>query len=302
MISRSGRVLCGLALMLAIPPAHADDMRAAMATLEAQDTRFQTIAWKLASANAPFCADSAPSAGLLLYDIRNFADSGDVRAALGIAGEIAVGAVAQDSSAADAGLHAGDEVLALDGQTMAGQPSAAEGDTMRVDGLHDRIDAALTRDGQVTLALPDRLVTVRGIPACRARFELVTGGEVAQADGRRVQVSASALDEITDDAVLAALLAHELAHQVLGHARRFEASGRSRAAIRASEREADRLTPWLLVNAGYEPSAALRWIDGWVRRRDWGVLGDGTHDSLRARKALVELELAAITARRAAGE
>lgn len=302
MIRRFGRAVCGLALSLAAPSASAADMRDAMVRLEALDARFQSIAWKLASGNAPFCADAAPAAGLLLYDVRNFAASDDVRRALGISGEIAIGAVARGSPAAVAGLEPGEELIALDGEDLARLPTVREGDTTRVDRLHDWIDAALARNGKLTLRLRDRAVTIDGALSCRARFELVTQDDLARSDGTRVQVSQLSLEETPDDEVLAALIAHELAHQVLDHAQRLNSRGRSRAARRAAEREADRLMPWLMINAGYDPAAALRWIDGWVRRRDRGWLGDATHDGVTARRAIVARELAEIAARRAAGQ
>ncbi len=301
MIRRRVRLGAAFALAISPLPTAAADMRTAMATLEAQDARFQSIAWRLVRGNAALCAGVRPAAGLLLYDVRNFAGSADVRRALGITGDIAIGAVAQESPAFAAGLRGGEELVVLDGQAMAELPPAAH-PSPRIDALHDRIDLALAKQGEITLGLPGRQLTVRGETTCAARFELVTQGDVAQSDGRRVQVSVKALDEIPDDAVLAALLAHELAHQLLGHAASLKALGHRRAEVRRAEREADRLTPWLMANAGYNPAAALGWVDGWVRRRDWGWLGDGTHDGPKARKALIAAELVAIAAHHQAGQ
>jgi hypothetical protein len=191
-------------------------------------------------------------------------------------------------------------VLAIDGAEMAALPAVKRGDYARVDGLHDRIDAALARDGSVTLRLAGRSVTVRGQPVCRSRFELLTAGQKARADGRRVQVSRAVLDATRDDAEAAALIAHELAHNALAHRRRLAAVGRATRAIRASEREADRLAPWLIANAGYDPAAATRFRATWGRRHDPGIFGTGTHDGWRDRLRVTEAEVRAIATTRAA--
>src|SRR5688572_1267729 len=68
--------------------------------------------------------------------------------------------------------------------------------------------------------------------------------------GQRVLVTRGMLALAGDEAELAAVLAHEVAHVVLGHA-----SGRPPANRVASEAEADRLALRFLAAAGYDPRA-----------------------------------------------
>ena len=42
--------------------------------------------------------------------------------------------------------------------------------------------------------------------------------------------------------------------------------------MRRTEREADRLMPWLLANAGYDPAAAARFWRQWGKKHDAGLL------------------------------
>lgn len=291
------RLLAGLALLFAAPVRA--DVGAALTTLMAEDARLQSIGWGLARANAPFCADAPPGVGLLLLDAANFRDPPAIRAALGLTGDIAVGAVATDSPAARAGLRAGEEVLAIDDQPVDALPSVAPGDPRRLAGLHDRIGQALGQRGFMSLTLRDRTVTLTGEAACASRFELALSGRRAVAEGSRVVIGREALDSNPQDAEAAVIVAHELAHNVLRHRVRLEAGGRLTAEVRRTEREADRLAVWLLTNAGHDPRAALRLADGWLRAGDKGLLRAPTHDGWQARRDLMAREVEAVAAARA---
>jgi predicted Zn-dependent protease len=85
-----------------------------------------------------------------------------------------------------------------------------------------------------------------------------------------------------------------LAHNVLGHRDRLNAIGRTWGNIRATEREADRLSVWLLANAGYDPAAAARFMSRWGPANDHGILSSPDHDRWRTRLQLIEQELAAL--------
>src|SRR5690606_32599437 len=125
--------------------------------------------------------------------------------------------------------------------------------------LHAAVAQALAAQGAVTFVLrgadgAERQAIVMGEPACASRFELSEQGR-ALAEGSRVIVSREALARNPDDGEAAMLIAHELAHNILQHPRRLDASGRSAAAVAATEREADRLAVWLAANAGYDVEA-----------------------------------------------
>lgn len=299
--------LFGPCLIAAAPVA---DASSALVALQADDTHLQTIGWRLVTGNAPWCSDAVPAVGLLLQDMLNYDNPGPVREAAGIFGDIAVQAVVAGSPAGRAGLRANDEVLAIEGIAMAALPTAPPGDYRRLKGLHDMIDAALARTGAVSLTVrraggPHRHVVLKGERACPGRFELKTAGRSAQADGDRVILgrgfgSTGRPSDRLEEAELAFVVAHELAHNLLGHRAMLDRTGRGMARVRRTEREADRLGVWLLANAGYDPDAASRLMRGWGRRNDPGLFRLPTHDGWDERADLIGTEESRVRAALAA--
>ncbi len=306
-------ILWSLALAV---PAHAaangdrselrSELGLAVEALQIEDTRLQTVGWRLATANAAFCTSARPAVGLLLQDVMNYNDPGSIRAALGIASDIAVQAVAPDSPAAGAGLRPNDAVLAIGQWSMADLPPVAAGDYTRLKTVHDRINATLESEGKVRLRVKRgndeaRDVELVGVPACPGRFELRTQGGKAQADGTRVLIgrrfgAAKRPSDVLEESEFAAVVAHEFAHNLLGHSEWLEREGRGWGNVRRTEREADRLCVWLLANAGYDPAGAVRLMKGWGRRNDLGILRLPTHEGWDERAASMESEIAGMRA------
>lgn len=291
--------LAALALV-ASAPAQAGDLRADLTALQALDSRVQTAGWRLARGNAPFCTKAGPGIGLQLLDTAGFADPAAVRSALGLTGDIAVAAVAANGPAARAGLTAGQTLSDIAGLSATALPTAKPGDFARLVTLHDAVDAQLAASGQTGLAdAAGRPIVVPGEIVCLTRFEMLTKGSRASADGQRVTIGRKLVESLADDELLAAALAHELAHNLLGHRARLDASGRSWGKVKATEREADRLMPWLLANAGYEPSAAVRFFEHWGPKFDPGIFATPDHDGWKERVRRVRAELAEVAGRRA---
>ena len=267
----------------------------ALQQLQTLDARVQTIGWQLVRGNAPFCRETAPGIGLLLQDLAGYADPAPLRAALNASNDIAIQAVAAGAPAARAGLAPNDPLSAVAGQDIAALPRVRPGDYARLAGLHDRVDAALRETGRVELIRYGRTLTIVGEPVCITRFELLASGTKAAADGRRVVIGRKLVETFPDDE-LAAALAHELAHNVLGHRARLDASGRTWSKVKVTEREADRLSVWLLANAGYEPEAALRFFARWGPMTDLGPLSSPDHDRWKTRVRKITAEIAAMRA------
>jgi hypothetical protein len=308
-VNRRFALIALVAAALVPQTAHAGlaEDRAGLLSLQADDLRLQSVGWRLATANAPFCDNAAPAIGLLLQDMANYAAPARMRAAAGIAGDVAVEAAVPGAPAALAGLTANDEILSIDGRSMADLPRARANDWKRLTSLHDAIDAALERDGAVRIAWRDgngasHEASIDGVPACPTRFELLDGGGRAVADGTRVVFGRKfagfglAPDEI------AAAVAHEFAHNLLAHRKWLSGVGRSARNIRLTEREADRLMPWLLANAGYDPAAAVRFFRKWGPGNDGWIFRAPTHDGWDERAEFVTEELPKIAALKAAGE
>ena len=290
------------ALLAAVPALAAPaqpGLRAQLAAFQTLDARVQSVAWRLIRDNAPYCREVAPRIGLTVFDAAGFSDPAAIRAALGLPGDIAVAAVAADSPAARAGLYSGQALRAVAGQAVEALRAAGPNDYARLVALHDRIDATLAGAGQVLIvegAGAD--IVIPGERVCVTRFELLSSGSKAAADGKRVVIGRKLVEALPENELLAAALAHELAHNLLGHRARLNASGRSWSKVKATEREADRLSVWLLANAGYDPLAAARFFERWGPRVDLGLFAAPDHDGWKSRATRVAAEAAKVEAAR----
>jgi len=87
---------------------------------------------------------------------------------------------------------------------------------------------------------------------------------------------------------LAAILAHELAHNALGHRK-------ARAKVqRLQELQADRLMPYLMARAGFDPAAAVVLWRRFQAQRLGGLFPSATHPSWSDRVRAVDSERARI--------
>lgn len=258
--------------------------------LQLDDAQVQTIGWRLSHANAAFCARAAPGIGLLLGDMQTFAEPAIAREAYGLTSDIAVAAVARGSPADLAGLSANMAVTAVDGAPIG--PPPRKGSWDRVWALQTRLEQAAARDGKVSLTLlGGREVTVTAAPSCGVRFILDDAKGNAGATRTQVRIGRNALDQLAgDEAMIAAVLAHELAHAALDHETLLGPGRRSTQAVRRTEREADRLSVWIMANAGYPPEAALRMVR-LIAPRGLLVIPGASHGkaSTRAREMAAEI-------------
>lgn len=270
-----------LLLALVAPLARAAPDKS-LAELQQRDRQLFTIGWRLVRGNAPFCTNAAPSLGLLIEDAGAYDDPAKVRKELGLSGDIAVESVAPDSPAAAAEVQDNATLVALNGETVAERFPPTRKKWQRLVDVDAALNAAAAA-GPVHLvwSLPDgttHSATLAGVAACPTRFEVLSHGSKAEADGSRVIIGKNfpAFTYPADE--LAAVVAHELAHNLLGHRKLLDRLGRTMVRVRLTEREADRLMPWLLANAGYDPEAAVRFMKRWGPRHDGGLFRNRNHD------------------------
>ena len=223
----------------------------------------------------------------------------------GLGAAPAVLAVAPGSPAEAAGLKEGDALIAAGGTALpASAKASARADFTRTAAVQRLLDAAFAR-GPATLSirrggtLLELLVTPAR--ACPSLFQVIPDAAMnGEADGEYVQVSTELVALARNDDELAAVLAHELAHNILGHRARLDALhvdrglfsmfGRNARLIRATERDADRLGVYLLARAGYDPGRAMA-IWRRLHSSSPSFVPDPTHPRWSERLAVMQQEL-----------
>ncbi|HEX4695928.1 M48 family metallopeptidase [Sphingomonas sp.] len=301
--SLAGALLPGTLLVAAAPAPAADQPAAVVRALLADDTAVATVGYRLATANVDLCVEHMVESGMLIETLAQYGS--DYRAAaadiLKLTERPTIALVVPGSPAERAELQPGDALIEADGAPFAETPPTIAGGTFTaVEAAMTALDSALA-DGTARLTVvragERRTIDVIGTPACKARFQLIPGDDPdAVANGTWVQLSTRMAGFAKTPDQLAAILGHELAHNALGHRK-------SRAAIqRAQELQADRLMPYLMARAGYDPAAAVGVWASFKRRHLGGLIQDATHPSWSERLRAVEAEVARIAELKARGE
>lgn len=261
---------------------------------EKEDRLFQ-IGYRLAEANAPFCDRRDMAIGLLLHDMRAYSDPEIIRSALSLHGDIGVQSVARGSPADEAGLRQNDTLLAIDGESFGDAPHESARNWERAAAIARTIAHSAT-DGSVHLTWRSADGQIREkalgtVLRCASTFELVSGNKRAAADGERVLVGDAFPGFAYSDGELAAVLAHEMAHNLLGHIPLIAREGRGGGRGRSMERDADRMMPWLLANAGFDARSAATMMAKYGPAHGGGLLRRRTHDGWDERVDLIEREI-----------
>lgn len=273
--------------------------RAAIGRYQDADQRLQDVGWTLARGNVRFCPKIVLSIGLQLQDMASYGAPAIARRTLGLTRDFAVETAARGSPAALSGAFTRNrEVVGLENFDPNQWPAGAAMEWQRLARAHDHIEAMLTEHGGIAVTFADGTTArVAPVEVCATRFELAGEGQTAVADGTRVVIGVGfpAFD-YPDEPVFAALVAHEFAHNVLGHDAWLDRNGRSDRNVRAIEREADRLIPWLLGNAGYDPGAGVTFMTRWGSKHDSGLRLRRGHDGWDERAKAIAAEVPQVRA------
>ena len=257
------------------------------------------MAFRLAASGADICPITAPLTGLTLHDAAQYAPAlrEAARSVMGLVEGTAVLAVAPGSPANTAGLRAGDRLVTINGRAAPATTPGRSGSYAGVAAAYLLIEGGseassmsirIERGGQ---ALDLTLIPVRG---CASRVQLIPSPRVhAKADGSVLSVTTGLLDYVAGEDELALVIAHEMAHNALGHRAELQARGARRdlfggyggkaGVVLATERAADRLAYFLMARAGYDHRVAEPF---WTRLHQGPAAGSGaptTHPDLALR-------------------
>jgi len=316
----SGSALVGLvgvaAACTAVIPARAAPVDDDNGTL-AETMRVETIGYRLASANVDACPTPVMRTGLVLHDLAAYAP--DQRTRVGHDYDLTYGfgilGIVPGSTGALAGLRAGDEIVALNGQTLADYQTtrfSAKATFARTGAFIDLLAGRLAQ-APVTMAVRrgSGLLWLRlgGLPGCGGYVSAIKSGAFnAWSDGTGIAVTTRLIHFAADDNELAFVVAHEMAHNLLGHnaplhnadahylSSLLAAFGIGSARIRRREIAADQFAVHLLAHTAYHPNAAV----GLLTRLDRNLLMklsvDFSHPTLHYRIALNKAAIAGVHA------
>lgn len=278
--------------------------------LRQADMRIASIGYRLSVGAASLCDRREPGLGIQLHTLAQYAPEtrAAVRAHFGFTGPIAIEGVVADSPATDAGLKQNDVVVAIGPVVLpADVPAAATTETLAK--LHAEI-ATLAPASALSVEVERggrRLqLQIVPVPACFSRYELrIADAFDARANGELIQITSKYLEE-TPDELLPAVLAHELAHNILRHRDRLTAAdaefgfasgfGRNVGLFRQTEIQADILSVHLLMRAGYDPRIAERFWREVGPKLLAGKVRSRSHPSLADRIATMKAVIARVIA------
>ena len=269
--------------------------------LAKQDLRLAMVGHRLALANAPFCARKSRNPGWVLHDKAQYPDPATAQAAFGFRLPVAVSAVVPGGAAEAMGIKPGDAIIAVNEVDFT-SPDLVKGKraSARLEKLQNMLGEVLdtigTADVMFMTADGVKRVKLAPLAICASRFWVDTKSKLdAGADGVSVRVTEGLMAFTADDeGQLAAVVAHEMSHNLLGHRQRLAATGNSNKQILETEIEADRLSVWLMANAGYDTQAALHFMERYGRRTDLGIFSVGTHLRWQNRQKVMQREIALI--------
>jgi hypothetical protein len=319
--SRRRTLLAACAAAFAAIPAGSQTLPAAAApgavsspaesTLRQGDLRVARVAYRLALAGTPLCPSTHPLTGLLFHHLAEYepVDRALMIDKYGLDRGPGVLAVVGGSPAAEAGLAAGDVLLAVNGRAfLPGTRLAAEQErkTWRAmaEAEEGTLEAELRRGPAELLVLRggrELRLTLGSLPACLGRVRLAYSSQTnAFANGRYVVMTTAMLRFVRGDDELAVVLGHELSHNIFGHPATHDEEGLLHglgikpSAMWRREEKADRFGLRLMAAAGYDLQAAIPFWRRYLKKYDWFPQIFRSHPSLGARERIAREEIAAI--------
>lgn len=293
-----------MGLMAAGAVASSASLSAAPMSLRAfadQQMHIATIGYRLNAANANRCAQPQMLTGMLLHDLSQY-DSA-VRPAVSRAFSLGSGfgiiQIVPGSAAERAGLHIDDEIIAVRGVSV--EDPAAVARSGKSYGRLERFTAVLQsflQRGATELLIKRNGavsgVTLQGQAGCGGELSLLNSNEQnAWSDGHRVAVTTGMLRLAHSDDEVAFVVAHEMAHNMLGHSR---SSMSQIFGGRRSEIAADQMAVGLMTYAGYRPESGISFLETARRRYWWSISLD--HPGFGTRIRAVTAAISALPASR----
>ena len=276
----------------------ANQEASAFAEIERLHTRLWDVAYPVLAENTELCPKTRPDIGIVTHSLKTYPK--DMREAakreIGAGETPSVRRVIKGSAADKAGIKRGDVLL-----SEKGIPISAKSKSLRAQ-LENGPAPLRVKRGTQELSLS---VTPREI--CDYSVKLSMGSTInAYANGRAITMTSGMMNFTQSDDELALIVAHELAHNTMGHIRKIVGnmivSGFATRYTRPFESEADYVGLYYLVRAGYNPDGTENL---WQRMALIGPRSVGrakTHPTYPDRYLRLSAARKEIAAKQAAGE
>ena len=278
--------------------------------LQALDQQVADVAWRLLTVGPELCPIRRPALGINLHHATQYQPNlrGEAVATFGLApSHPSILTVAERSPAKFAGIKANDVLLTVNGKPLVVHEGGRGGGDRAAQ--YEQVDAAMRVLEELPEGMPANLTVARGGKtfdiavqpqmACRSRVELAAGPSVnGSANGEVAQIYGGLAAWTQGDDELALAIAHEIAHNALGHADELKrlgikpgrtglfGSGNRR--MREMEREADRLGTQMVAAAGFDYTIAPDFWERLARKSGFAALLARTHPTAANRRRNLE--------------
>jgi len=276
-------------------------------TFAGEQVRLATIAYRISAASAELCRPAALT-GIIAHDLTEYDRSlrPAVSRAFSLTTGVGVVGIVPQSAAEKAGLQIDDEILRVgnvsveDASAFRAPAKSYQRHKAFVALLADAdpsapIQLAVRRNGQV------RTIELDPQPGCGGDVALANSSQLnAWSDGAHVVVTTAMARLARSEDEIAFVVAHEMAHNILGHTqgvgeRRGIFGGIAKA--RRDETDADSFAVGLMSRGGYQPQGGITFLRTVGRRLWWALSLD--HPTFDRRIRTVSSAIAAMPVRSA---
>lgn len=267
-------------------------------TLAAQQVRLATIAYRMAAANADVCRRPEMMTGMILHDLTQYqpARRGEVSRAFSLQSGFGVLQLVPGSAAERAGLRIDDEILAVGGASVESGAAAwtSAPSYRRMQGFSDLLQARLgagPTELQIRRGGSIQRIALAADRGCGGQLTLAnSSGLNAWADGRHIVLTTGMNAFARSDDEIAFVIAHEMAHNILGHFGHRGKMGIFGRSSRDLELDADGFAVRFMGVAGFQPSAGISFLQRSRRRMWWAFSLSHPGFGSRIRTVATEIE------------
>ena len=185
-----------------------------VAELQEEQQRLDDLIYPLMVAATEMCEAPVPRRGFRFHAAGEHEDewAEAAEAALDLTDTVTVSGVTSGAPADDAGLEAGDRILTVDGESLPlGTDGVHELGERMLEAGERGVELGILRGGET------RRISVAYEKLCPYGHEVAPGGQInAFADGENVIVPWGMM-RFASDEELQVILAHEIAHNAMGH-------------------------------------------------------------------------------------